>query len=96
MIDFSKYVGKHVKIVTNFTDSPELLFGIRDDILGIELFTINGRYVCASILTAEDLKDEDFVQWLNTMWPSEPLLINFLKMKSKWYPKKEKIIKKSK
>ena len=79
MIDFSKFIGKYVVLVTNYTGTPDELFGIRNDKSSIELFTIHDKYVCVRILDESDLKDDDFVQWLNTMWVDEIQLITFLK-----------------
>ena len=92
MIDFNKFIGKYVILVTNYTDSPDELFGIRDELSTIELFTIRNKYVCVRILNESDLKDEDFVQWLNTMWPDEQQLILFIKSIKRWQsPRKNKI-----
>ena len=79
MIDFSKFIGKYVVLVTNYTGTPDELTGIRNDKSSIELFTINNKYICVRILDESDLKDDDFVQWLNTMWIDESQLITFLK-----------------
>jgi sulfur relay (sulfurtransferase) DsrF/TusC family protein len=79
MIDFNKFIGKNAVLVTNYTNTPDELFGIRNELSTIELFTINNRYICVRTLNESDLKDDDFVQWLNTMWSDETELITFLK-----------------
>lgn len=93
MIDFSKYIGKHIILVTNYFDSPDDLFGIRNELSGIELFTVNNKYVCVRILTLDDLKDEDYLQWLNTMWPTEQSLTIFRKNLKKWIKRKSHQVK---
>ena len=84
MIDFSKYVNKPIVLVTNYTNSAEELLNNVDESTGVDLFVINKRYVCVRKLTLEDLKDEDFVPWLNTMWPTEIVLTTFLKKSRAW------------
>jgi sulfur relay (sulfurtransferase) DsrF/TusC family protein len=89
MIDFSRYIGKPIVLVTNYTNSAEELFGNMDETAGIELFVMEKRYICVRKLMPEDLKDEDFIPWLNTMWPTEILLTTFLK-KSRIWKKRDK------
>ncbi len=84
MIDFTKYVGEYIVLVTNLTKDVNRISGIRSSNLGIELFSFKKQYVCARQLTKEDLKDEDFVSWLNSMWPDERKLLNFKNHKAQW------------
>jgi hypothetical protein len=84
MIDFSQYVGKPIVLVTNYTNSAEELFGNIDESVGVNLFIMDKRYVCVRNLMAEDLKDEDYIPWLNTMWPTETLLNTFIKKSKVW------------
>jgi hypothetical protein len=77
-MNFDKYIGKYIVLVTNFVPLPDKIFGIRNSTLGIELFKYKGQFVCVRVLLADDLRDEDFVQWLAAMWPNEDKLITFL------------------
>jgi hypothetical protein len=79
MIDFNQYIGKPIVLVTNYHNTASDLYSSIDVSAGIYLYNIDKRYVCTRALEAEDLKDEDYVQWLNTMWPTETTLITFLK-----------------
>lgn len=77
MIDFQKYIGFPVVLVTNFTKDSNRISGIRDERLNLHKF--KRQFVIARELTSKDLKDEDFVDYLNKMWPEEKSLRSFLK-----------------
>jgi len=77
MIDFKKYVGKPVILVTNFTDDISKIYGIRTERL--HLCSFKNQWAIVRDLTEKDLKDEDFVDWLNNMWPDEKKLKLFLR-----------------
>lgn len=83
MIDFCKYVHKHVVLFTNSFGSVEELSGIRTGTSTI--FRFKKKWVAARPLTPEDLKDEDFVHWLDSMWShDEAKLKAFLKHKKEY------------
>jgi len=87
MIDFSPYLEDYVVLMTNDFTSPEQLPGIRDK--HVKVFKFKGLYVLARPVTKEDLKDEDFVQWLNSVWKhDENNLKSFLKHKKEYEEKK--------
>lgn len=66
MIDFSRYIGKHIVLVTNFNPEYEALSGIR--ISNAQLFKFKGKWVIARPLTKSDVDDEDFICFLESMW----------------------------
>lgn len=66
MIPYDKYIGEFVVLITNAFTNPEDISGIRKS--NSRVFKFKGKYVLARPLTIEDLKDEDFVDWLNSMW----------------------------
>jgi len=89
MIDFSPYIGKFVVLVTNDFATPDQLFGIRSEFA--KIFRFKGQYVAARAVTKDDLKDEDFVQWLNSIWRHDELNIKvFLKYKKEYEEKTSK------
>jgi hypothetical protein len=83
-MNLQSYLGKPIILVTNFFDSPDGILGIRDDRLDIDVFSVNGRFVCLRLLNVSDLEDEDYVQWLHAMWPAEEQLLIFLKSIRPW------------
>jgi len=88
MIDFSKYLGESIVLVTNFVKSPDRIIGIRDN-RSIDIFSYQKHYVCARPLREDDLKDEDFVQWLAAMWPEEQALKSYKTNKRPWTEKSD-------
>ena len=78
MIDFTKYIGKYIVLMTNDFLTQEELPGIRDE--QSKVFKYGGAFVMVRPLTLEDLKDEDFVLWLHSMWKHDEVnIINFVK-----------------
>ena len=84
MIDFHKYIGEHIVLVTNFAKSLDRIIGIRTDLTKEQVFTYKKQFVRARMLRVDDLKDEDFVQWLNAMWPNETILKQYKTYKKPW------------
>ena len=75
--------------MTNNFSSPEQLPGIRDE--QVKAFKFKGFYVLVRPVTKEDLKDEDFVQWLNSIWKhDEKNIKSFLKYKREYEEKNKK------
>ena len=66
MIEFHKYLGKDVVLITNSFNSYEEISGIR--IQDSKAFRFKDRWVLTRTLTLTDLKDEDYLQWLDSMW----------------------------
>lgn len=88
MIDFTKYIGKYIVLMTNDFLTQEELPGIRDELS--KVFKYGGAFVLVRPLTVEDLKDEDFILWLHSMWKhAEVNIINFVK-NGKCYEHKSK------
>ncbi|MFA6295440.1 MAG: hypothetical protein WC666_03375 [Candidatus Paceibacterota bacterium] len=87
MIDFHKYIGENIVLVTNFVKAPEKIIGIRNKLSSIDIFSYRKHYVCARPLRESDLKDEDFIQWLVAMWPDEATLKLFKTNKKLWIEK---------
>jgi hypothetical protein len=88
MINFTLYIGEPVVLATNDTRTVEELSGIRVE-YG-DIFKYDGRYVIARPLTARDLKDPDYVDWLNSMWHhDEKNIRKFLQYKRKYEEKNE-------
>lgn len=80
MIPFDKYLDKYAVLATNYFNNFEDLYGIR--IHDSQVFKFKGKYVIARPLTKEDLKDEDFLHWLDSVWKhDETNLKLFLKHK---------------
>lgn len=80
MIPYDKYIGEYVVLITNAFATPEDISGIRNS--NSRIFRFKGKYVLARPLTLEDLKDEDFIDWLNSMWGHKELNIkSFLRSK---------------
>jgi|WetSurSiteA1Bulk_404760.scaffolds.fasta_scaffold61643_2 hypothetical protein len=89
MIDFTPYLGDYVVLMTNDFASPDQLPGIRDE--QVKVFKFKGLYVLARPVTKDDLKDEDFVQWLNSIWKhDEKNVKTFLKYKQEYEEKTKK------
>lgn len=84
MIDFNKYLGEHIVLITNFAKTPDKIIGIRNELSSIELFSYRKQYVVARPLRESDLKDEDFVLWMAAMWPDEAQLKHFKTNKKQW------------
>jgi hypothetical protein len=85
MIDFTKYLGEYIVLITNFTKDVNRISGIRNSNLGIEIYSYKKQYICARQLTKNDLRDEDFVTWLNSMWADEHKLKLFINHKRQWH-----------
>ena len=66
MISFSTYIGEHIVLSTKFFSSPEELSGIRTN--DSKVFKYRNQFVIVRALNEDDLKDEDFVPWLDSMW----------------------------
>jgi hypothetical protein len=78
MIDFTKYIGSYIVLMTNDFFTPEEVPGIRDG--QAVVFRYGGVYTLVRPLIAEDLKDEDFIPWLHSMWKhDEKNIINFIR-----------------
>lgn len=90
MIDFMKYIGSYVVLMTNDVDSPEELPGIRNK--QEKVFKFKGHYVLARPITLEDIKDEDFQLWLNSIWKhDESNVKSFLKYKREFHEASTKL-----
>jgi hypothetical protein len=88
MIDFSKYIDRYIVLMTNSFSHPEDLPGIRNK--ESRIFKYGGTYVMVRPFTKDDLKDDDFIQWMSSMWKhNEVNITNFLK-NSKHYESKIK------
>ena len=66
MIPFTNYIGEHIVIASKYFSSPNELSGIRS--YDSKIFKFRNQYVLTRALTDSDLKDEDFVPWLESMW----------------------------
>jgi hypothetical protein len=66
MIDFSKYINEWAVLITNFTCDPQDLYGI--SIIDAKVFKYHNKWVIVRKLTLEDVRNEDFVDWMNSMW----------------------------
>lgn len=83
MIDFTKYVGEYVVLMTNDVDSPEELPGIRNK--QEKVFKFKGHYVLVRPVTKEDVMDEDFAQWLTSIWKHDEANVkSFLRNKREY------------
>lgn len=83
MINFADYLGKEVVLVTNSFDSVEEISGIR--IEEATLFRYKDKWVWARALTLHDLKDDDYLHWLDSMWGhDENHLKSFLRHKKEY------------
>lgn len=69
MIDFTPYIGEYLVLVTNDFEDPQELSGIRND--SSKVFKYKGLYTLVRPVTREDLKDEDFLQFLTSMWKDD-------------------------
>jgi len=78
MIPFNDYLGQHIVLASKYFSSPEELSGIRTD--ESRIFQFRKQFVLTRALRPNDLKDEDFVPWLESMWGHRELnLKNFLR-----------------
>jgi hypothetical protein len=83
MIDFSTYIGQEVVLITNSFDSFDEISGIR--INDSKLFKYKDKWVWARSLTLQDLKDDDYLQWLDNIWRhDENHLRSFLRHKKEY------------
>jgi hypothetical protein len=89
MIAFDKYLGKDVVLITNSFDSIEEISGIRID--DSKLFKYKDRWVLVRTLTEEDLRDEDYLPWLSSLWGhNESNLKSFLRHKREYNAQTQK------
>lgn len=83
MIAFDKYLGQDIVLITNSVDSLEDISGIR--INESKLFKYKDKWVWARALTLHDLKDDDYLHWLDSMWGhDETHLKSFLRHKKEY------------
>jgi len=91
MIDFSKYLGKPIVLSTKYFDSEEDVSGIRSKSSTLIVLKFKGRFVAARPLTKDDLKDEDFLQWMQSMWNSDTTkILTFIKWSKPIHATQEK------
>jgi hypothetical protein len=76
MIDFNSYLGQYIVLATKYAKNPKDISDIR--IQDSKIFKVADRWVIARKLIEEDLKDEDFYLWLNSMWDKERNLKLFI------------------
>jgi hypothetical protein len=63
MIDYTLYINKPIVLTSKyFSEITEL------PNLNLSIYKFKNKYVCVKILTKSDAEDEDFVDWLNTIW----------------------------
>jgi sulfur relay (sulfurtransferase) DsrF/TusC family protein len=87
MTDFSKYFDKYIVLVTNYTTSPQELKSLKSEQYDIKIVKYNDKYVCVRSLKEDDLRDEDYVIWLQTMWQIEEDITLFLRNSKEWIEK---------
>lgn len=74
--------------MTNNFLHPEELPGIRDE--QAKVFKYGGTYVQVRPLTTEDLKDDDFIQWLQSMWKHDETSVKMFIKNKKYHEIKTK------
>ena len=89
MIQFEAYVGEYIILITNPVCTPEEIFGIRSET--DKIFKFKGQYVLVRAINQEDLRDDDFVLWLDSMWGHNEInLKKFIRYRREQKPKKKK------
>lgn len=78
MIPFEQYIGEYVVLVTKSVADPDEISGIRTNLS--KLFRFKKKWVVARQLLRDDVRDEDFLCWLDSVWGREELnLKSFIK-----------------
>lgn len=78
MIPFEDYVGEYVVLVTKSVGTLEEISGIRTNLS--KAFRFKKKWVLARPLLKDDLRDEDFLCWLDSVWGRKELnLKSFIK-----------------
>lgn len=64
MIDYALYINKPIILTSKyFSEITEL-----PNLETLPIYKFKNKYVCVRTLTKSDVEDEDFVDWLNTIW----------------------------
>jgi hypothetical protein len=85
-MEFKKYLGKPLVLITNSTDSekslndvqlPGITFLVASDTFK-KVPTLGKEYCVARNLTQEDIEDEDFFTYLKNMWADDQKVDKYL------------------
>lgn len=74
-LELHNYIGKYIVLITNYTVKNTF----KDIAPELRIVKYKQKYVLARTLKEDDLKDEDFVDYLSNMWKTNSEINNFLK-----------------